>query len=132
MSEIVVLQQEDKKGENYLRTVFNVVEQRLKKQEQINKYFFSDVVQNKQLSSSFIADVEKAKGLIIILSSMEEADLQAWVSHQKTVTGKIILPIIVNQEINFGIKTKYDLKLFVSCVGRFYFLDGISLVLHKC
>ncbi len=37
MSEIVVLQQEDKKGENYLRTVFNVVEQRLKKQEQINK-----------------------------------------------------------------------------------------------
>ncbi|WP_182005569.1 hypothetical protein [Priestia aryabhattai] len=82
-----------------------------------------------------ISKVNQAKSIVVLLSGVNETYVQCFERLTKILPEgllhkKIILPILIGENVNSLLKAKYDLKLLASFLGRPYWLSSLFL-LHE-
>jgi FMN reductase len=83
----------------------------------------------------FISKLNQAKSIIVLLSGVNEIYVQSFdrltkILPKDLLHEKILLPILIGENVNSLLKAKYDLKLLASFLGRPYWLSTLFL-LHE-
>ncbi|KRE01842.1 hypothetical protein ASE46_11195 [Bacillus sp. Root239] len=83
----------------------------------------------------FISKVNRAKSIVVLLSGVNETYVQSFerltkILPEDLLHKKILLPILIGENVNSLLKAKYDLKLLASFLGRPYWLSSLFL-LHE-
>ncbi|MFQ6388894.1 hypothetical protein ACLNAR_14040 [Priestia aryabhattai] len=84
---------------------------------------------------AFSSKVNQAKSIVVLLSGVNETYVQSFerltkILPEDLLHKKILLPILIGENVNSLLKAKYDLKLLASFLGRPFWLSSLFL-LHE-
>lgn len=84
---------------------------------------------------AFISKMNQAKSIVVLLSGVNETYVESFerltkILPEDLLYKKILLPILIGENVNSLLKAKYDLKLLASFLGRPYWLSSLFL-LHE-